>query len=579
MKVKIIFFIFISCVFLNAQELNNEKIIKEHLKTNIKNYLSPSISNKLLNNYYKGFDYQLFWFEDNTPKDISKQLLSKIDNDEVIKPVQEKLFPKLFDITKEINKVSLDSSLDTIIDLDLQLTDLYHNYMKLLTNGYINWEDFENELLFFKEDKKIDISWQKYRKFISYRKLLYAINKDNDFSLIQKEVENNFFDVTELSKKIKYFEEVKSYGGFTKIRNITTLLKKGDKNKKISQIRVRLVQSLDLNDPYCYLDNRFCSDFFDDELKKGVEKFQKRHSLDIDGIVGRNTINALNTPVEKKIEKIRVNLERIRLLPSNFGEKFIFVNIPEFKLRVFDKDKEEFQTAVIVGEKQNPTPVFSHRLSEVVLNPYWRIPQSIVKKELIAKLVENPNYLEEENIKVFENWDIDSMQYDVSAVDWSMYLENDLIGDDKQAPMRFIQFPNEKNPLGKIKFLFPNRYSVYLHDTPQKYLFKNNYRAYSHGCIRVDKPNDLLISLLKNEKEYEGLNYEQLFSLDEKIDLELMDKVPVHIVYLTTWLDENKDIYFAEDIYGFDEIQANILYNPNYERKILEPKTLSASAQ
>lgn len=582
MYIKITFYFFLLSLFIEAKELNIIKKSQNITKTNIENIINETnnlnITKHYMNKYYKNFGYKLFWFNENKIKTITKELIQTIKTDEVLKPVLDNKLSAFRNIEKQlsdINNAKKDKNPLNIIDLDIKLTNIYHQYMRFLINGLINWEDFESELLYKKEVDHLELYWQKYIKYINIRKLLYKIVQTNTFINNIEQLNNQFFYINILNEKIQRYKQIKSDGGFVKTYKSKPYLTEQSSYKEIKPIRKRLLQSDDLEDFSCSFDETFCDELFDKYVFEAVKKFQKRHGLIVDGIIGNNTIKALNIPIEEKLEKLRLSIERIRLLPQDFGDKFIYINIPEYKLRVYDKKEKSFETAVIVGKKQNPTPIFSHKMSEIVINPYWRIPQSIVKKELIEKFIENPNYLKEENIKVFENWDINSMEYDVSSVDWSMYLDNDLVGDDKEAPMRFIQFPNKRNPLGKMKFMFPNRYSVYLHDTPNKDLFETNIRAYSHGCIRVDKPTQLLLDILKKEKIYEGMDYKQLLGLEINIDLELEEKIPVHIVYLTSWIDEQGEVNFRDDIYDLDKIQTDILYNPNYERKEIETKTLS----
>ena len=153
------------------------------------------------------------------------------------------------------------------------------------------------------------------------------------------------------------------------------------------------------------------------------------------------------------------------------------------------------------------------------------------------------------------------MRYDTTSVDWSMYLDNDLIGDNKAAPMRFIRIPGKKNPLGKMKFLFPNRFAVYLHDTPFKRYFKNNRRALSHGCIRLSRPHDLLKSIAEEDKRIDYDNAKEILADVEKTDFGLSKKIPVHIVYLTSWIDDSGKVQFRDDIYNYDKMQGKLLYN------------------
>jgi murein L,D-transpeptidase YcbB/YkuD len=199
-------------------------------------------------------------------------------------------------------------------------------------------------------------------------------------------------------------------------------------------------------------------------------------------------------------------------------------------------------------------------ISAIVLNPYWRIPQRIVKREIIPKLINDPLYLSDRDIRVHENWSHKSEIVDTSEIDWNLYLDSDLIGNSTVAPMRFIQIPSNKNPLGRMKFMFPNKYSVYLHDTPFKRLFKYRKRAYSHGCIRLERPNDLLKTIAQEDRKVDYTIAKEILSDIEKTDMDLSKKIPVHIVYLTSWIDDDGKIQFRDDVYRYDRMQTRLIY-------------------
>ena len=553
-------------VFETKKEITKEKTFlknsKESLITILKSNNSPSkLSKGFTKKYYKKHKYIPFWTNKNGIKEMAYVLINTIKEDAVLQPFSKNIFD--LDVIEEQIKINQNEiNINELMKFDIMLTSTYHQYMRYLSKGFINWEEFQKELIQFHEKNEIIANWKKYDVRKNIRNLLYKAVKKDDITIAINEVNYTFPKANELSTIVNKYEKISNNGGFIKIPKIKKSLKKGNYYPEIKTIRQRLIQSNELEDNECLDEStKDCFELYDEELFLAVKSFQKSHGLIEDGIIGNNTIRNLNIPIEEKIRKIRVNLERMRWMPRTLGEKYLLVNIPDYTLKMYNKGEVKLDMAVVVGEYKNPTPIFSHKMSSIVLNPYWRIPQSIVKKEIIPKLLEEPNYLEDKEIKVFENWDHESMQYDTSNMDWSMYLDNDLIGTSKEAPMRFIQIPSNTNPLGRIKFMFPNRYSVYLHDTPLKELFKNNKRAYSHGCIRLSEPQELLKTIAQED---EGINYEEaeeILSNIEKTDFDLVKKIPVHIVYLTTWIDENGKIQFRDDIYDYDKIQENILYN------------------
>ncbi len=546
---------------------------------------NPSTINKnLIKKYYKNHKYIPFWVNSDGIKQLAFELLINIKDDSILGPFSEKIF-NLDKIYLQIEKVNTFNNIDELIYLDIMLTSTYHQYMKYLSKGFIDWEEFQKELKELDEKKEITANWKKYDVRKNIRRLLYKAVEKNDILVAIKEVNYTFPKAEELSKKIKEYMETAINGGYTKIPSVEKSLKKGNYYPQIVHLRQRLFQSKDLEAIECIEENtediskytneilteniieesnvaeKNCLELYDENVFNAVKSFQKNHGLVEDGIIGRNTIKRLNIPIEKKIKKMRINLERMRWMPRSLGKKHLIVNIPDYKLKMYNNGEVKLNMDVVVGEYKNPTPIFSHKMNSIVLNPYWRIPQSIVKKELIPKLVEDPSYLIKNDIRVFENWDHESLQFDTSSVDWSMYLNNDLIGTSKVAAMRFIQIPGNKNPLGKMKFMFPNRYSVYLHDTPYKYLFKNKRRAYSHGCIRLSRPNDLLKTIMQEDSNLSYKKAEEILLNIERTDLDLSKKIPVHIIYLTSWIDEEGKIQFRDDIYNYDRMQEKILYS------------------
>lgn len=550
------------------QQTDFTKEFKSEIKKLIKIKNPSKLSYGLTRKYYKYHNYNPFFISSNGIKPMAFELLEKIKDDQVLKPILSN-FIDIETVDKQISFINQNSfDISELVKLDFMLISAYHIYMRHLATGVIDWEKFEEELLKLEEENEIIAKWQKYQVHTNYRKLLYKAVKNDNINIAINSVNYTFPKVTELSSTIKKYENLKTNGGFTQIPKLTKSLRKGNYYSQIPYLRQRLYQSGDLENTDCIVENKIdkngnilnCQDFYDENLFMAAKNFQKRHGLFEDGIVGKNTIKWLNLSIEDRIKTIRLNLERMRWMPRDLGEKYIMVNIPDFELKVYKENKNILQMAVVVGEKEHPTPIFSHRVSSVVLNPYWRIPQRIVRREIIPKLVEDSMYLVENEIKAFENWDHKSMEYDVSAVDWSMYLDNELIGTSEEAPMRFIQIPGDKNPLGRMKFLFPNKYSVYLHDTPLKSLFKKRTRAFSHGCIRVSQPHELLKMIAQEDGTFTYDEAKETLKDAEKKDLDLKDKIPVHIVYLTSWIDDEGKIQFRDDIYNYDKLQLKYLY-------------------
>jgi len=288
------------------------------------------------------------------------------------------------------------------------------------------------------------------------------------------------------------------------------------------------------------------SDLFDDALEAAVGKFQVRHGIEPDGTVGRQTRRMLNTPIEKRIRQIELNLERWRWLPAELGQRHIAVNIAGFGLEVVENDKVVLAMKVVVGKNYKRTPVFSGKMTYVEINPYWNVPASIATEELLPKIQKNVGYLKKEQMKVLR--DIDTKRYEFvnpGEVNWHELSEDNF-------PYRLRQEPGPRNPLGRIKFMFPNRYGVYLHDTSEPALFERTRREFSHGCIRIEKPLEFAEYVLRDDPEWTRENIEAAMALKKTRVVMLPEPIAVHILYWTAWVDEDGTIQFRDDIYDRD---------------------------
>lgn len=272
---------------------------------------------------------------------------------------------------------------------------------------------------------------------------------------------------------------------------------------------------------------------YNNSLFEAVIRFQKRHGLVEDGLIGPAVFKHLNTPIKEKIERILVNLERMRWMPNSGTKRRVLVNIPEFKLRVYEEGRQVLNLDVVVGKAANRTVIFSDEIKHVVFSPYWNLPQSIVKNEVMPGLEHNPDYLRLHNMEI--------------------------VGERNGLPT-IRQKPGSSNALGKVKFIFPNRYSIYLHDTPAKTLFERNRRAFSHGCIRVRQPRELAKLLLSGKPEWSEDSITDAMNSGNEKWVALNEPVPVYITYFTAWVGDLGELNFREDIYGHDRKLARHLF-------------------
>jgi len=279
-------------------------------------------------------------------------------------------------------------------------------------------------------------------------------------------------------------------------------------------------------------------------LRQAVLRFQKRHGLETDGVIGARTLAALNVSPEKRLRQVALNLERLRWSFRNPGDRYIVVNIADFSLDVVENGSSVLAMNVIVGKPFQHTPVFSQKLRSLVLNPSWGIPRGIAVEEIVPKVRKDPGYLAKQRIKVLRNGrSVEGTE--LWAIDWSRLTINNF-------PYELRQEPGPKNPLGRIKFVFPNQFDVYLHDSPHKGLFRQNVRAFSHGCIRIEKPVELAHYLLGADPAWSREAIAAAIKSDKEQKITLPQPLVVYLIYLTAWVDDNGTLQFRDDIYGRD---------------------------
>jgi len=304
------------------------------------------------------------------------------------------------------------------------------------------------------------------------------------------------------------------------------------------------------------------------ELLAGLKHFQRRHGLPETGKLDEKTLAAINVPVQNRVRQIEINLERWRWLPQDLGSRYILVNVPAFELNGFEDGRPVIKMPVVVGKEFKPTPLFSDRMTYIVLNPSWSVPESIAREEVLPRLQTDPEYLVRNDLEVLPPEGNEVV--DASSIDWT-----DL--DAEAVEYRFRQRPGDENSLGRIKFMFPNQFDVYLHDTPAEQLFKRTRRDFSHGCVRVSKPLDLAAWVLQDssewtreklaeemsgaikptveEQEREGEEREEEEGEEETPEetIKLPRPLPVYILYWTAWVQDDKTVSFRDDVYDEDK--------------------------
>jgi len=336
------------------------------------------------------------------------------------------------------------------------------------------------------------------------------------------------------------YREIESRGGWRSVRPGPPL-GPGRASARVAALRARLASEDDLGPPPAD------SARFDAGLEQAVLRFQRRYGLDTTGVVAAKDIEALDRPVAARVRQIELNLERWRWLPDSLGERYLFVNIPEFTLRVVEHDRIVSQMRVVVGKPNWPTPVFSAAVRYVVFNPLWNVPAKIGAKEVLGEVQKDPEYLARNNIRVYEGTGRKAEEIDPSTIRWSMLSPEDM-------PYAFRQDPGPANPVGHVKFMCPNPYNVYLHDTPSTQYFRRIERAFSHGCVRVEKPLVLAEYVLGGRPEWDKKGIAAAIDTSSNQAVTVPEPLPAHLFYFTAWVNEQGQAEFRRDIYGLDDL-------------------------
>ena len=324
-------------------------------------------------------------------------------------------------------------------------------------------------------------------------------------------------------------------------------LKPGMVDPRVKDLRLRLMSSGDLTIEGADAQS------YDPALAQAVQRFQSRHGLEADGVVGAKTLEALNVPVEERIDQILINMERWRWMPDDLGDRYLLVNLAGFELDVVEAGSTVLDMRVVVGKTYRRTPVFSGRMTYLDFNPYWNVTPNIAKRDILPKILADPGYLAAEGMRVFASWGEGAQEIDPETVDWTSVAP-------QQLTFKFRQDPGPKNALGRVKFMFPNRFNVYLHDTPSRELFQRTVRTFSSGCIRLEKPLELAEYLLQGDPGWTRTRIERVIADGKTMTVILPQPIPVHLTYSTVWFGEGGTIHFRDDIYGRDALVAQALF-------------------
>ena len=346
-----------------------------------------------------------------------------------------------------------------------------------------------------------------------------------------------------LQRALRQLRDQQERGGWPRVP--VRLMKPGVSNPAVTVLRQRLAASgetpdAEIANPAVY----------DKSLEAAVKRFQDHHGLKATGIADVATIAAMNVPLTDRIRQVELNLERWRWMPDDFGARHFLVNIPAFQLMAREDGHTVRTMRVVVGKPGHETPVFSGDMGTVVFSPYWNVPESIAENETAPAIRSDPTYLARNHIELVRHTKAGSRIVNPDDVNW--------FDPDDFKDLSFRQRPGAQNALGHVKFLFPNAFNVYLHDTPAGSLFARTERAFSHGCVRVEQAETLAAYILRDQSEWTSEHIKSAMNAGVEKYVQLDEMIPIHIVYFTAWVGEDGDVFFLPDVYGYDAKQARL---------------------
>ncbi len=464
--------------------------------------------------FYKERNYEYAWFDKTGTSEQVHNFINLLNN-KISDLEDSSLYnKKLYDLVNGLSGNDSDDYKDRVPEAELSLTGQFFAYAAKVYKG---------------TDSDItQLGWFIPRKKVNLTALLDSV-------IISKATETDqYVPLNSQYKKLqaflpKYYEMQKA-GVWDSIAKPAKLLHKGEKGSIIAAIKARLfaLGDLPVNDSTMV---------FDTAMLRATKVFQRRMGLSPDGVIGAKMVDELNVPVTKRVQQILINMERLRWMPPDNDTNYVFVNIPEYKLYLYDSGMLKFTMSVIVGSAVNNTVIFNGKLKYIVFAPYWNIPPSIVEKEIVPSVKKDPKYIAKNNMEI--------------------------TGHSQGLPI-VRQKPGGNNSLGLVKFLFPNNYNIYFHDTPNHDLFSESNRNLSHGCIRLGEPTKFAQYLLRDDTTtFTTHKIDSLMHGKKETWVTVKKPLPVFIGYFTAWVDRAGMINFRKDIYKHDEEMAAKLFARN----------------
>ncbi len=539
MKLKIIIVLLIFSYSLNrslqAQNSSVEELIRQRVENDTKD--NAVFANGIilfsqieLPKFYTNRDFELAWEDKKNRDDLLISIQSAFN--EGLNPEDYHL-ERISNLLDKSKYKKLDNN--DIVDLDLLMTDALILYAYHLISGKVEQSELRS---------KWDVELNQRPNNIDSLLTVTLHNKKVKVALEDIKPQHYLYKIMKF--KLKEYRDIEKDGGWSKIEEGESL-KKDMTDKRIPEIRKYLNITKDLK-----ANNVENNSLFDDELEIAVKKFQIRHNLTSDGVIGKGTIGQMNVPVEERIDMIKINLERLRWAFHNPDDDFLLVNIAGFYVKRFKNKKEIFSSRVIVGKYHKESPIFKGEIQYIVMNPTWTLPYSIATHETLPELKKDPGYLAAKHMEIMDR---NGTILNPDTINFNQYSAGNF-------PFIVRQKAGPWNALGQVKFIFPNKYAVYLHDTPSRGLFNRQDRAFSHGCIRTESKWELLMSLMDDPEIWNMDKINEILKSGETTRINLPEPVNIYIMYWTARVDQENNLYFMKDVYKRDESVIKALNEP-----------------
>ena len=519
----------------------------EYNSQNIKDLKSKSLVEK----FYKNRDFGTFWI--STDYSINPnifEMLALIKDASSYGLNRNKYhyddLNSILEIIKNSDSLDENQRNFNIAIFDIYMSDAFLTMAKDLYEGEIDMRKFKDILSNKSQQSDIHYVWDLPTKSMNYLSFLKSLKDSSDMQSRLLSLSNSNNTLNSLIQAYKRYSDIVAMGGWQSIPK-GKLIRVGTTDKRVPLLAKRLYLSGDFYDPD-YQGTKMTK-----EISNALKHFQDRMGIWDSGNLNRRTRLALNVSAKERLRTIAINISRLRSEVKDFGDEYIIVNIPDFRMSFVKSGGDVLGMRVVVGRKRNPTPIFSSSMKYFEINPYWTVPSSIVKKEMLHRIQEDPDYLTSRGFKMYRSWKNGQKAADPFNVDWWQY------SDDSNIPYHFVKEPGKGNPLGFVKFMFPNSHAVYMHDTDEKRFFKSPVRAYSHGCIRLQRPQELLEYITTNYTNQSLDEIEKLKDSKKNHSIRLNRYIPVHIRYFTAWANEDGGVSFRDDIYGYDKIAKDLL--------------------